>query len=167
MRNARLAPRTCPVLTALGLGLTEPGACDARADRIARRGGGQIRGEVVADPRQPDRATVLAEEGRTPLRFQKPQVVQVDCEPSALDEYLVKGDQAAATAEAQHDLSLRCDQNRLSDLAAIHYETVLRHDPQFAPADQRLGRALYGGPWLSVGYNLNQAVPLRTGGGVP
>src|SRR5512135_510552 len=139
------------------------GVLDARTDRIVLRGGGPIRGKVVAGPKQPDRVTVLTEEGRTPLRFQKPQVVQVDREPSALDEYLVKRDQAAATAEAQHDLGLWCDQNRLTDLAAIHYETVLKHDSQFAPADQKLGRALYGGPWLSVDFNLNQAVPLRTG----
>jgi hypothetical protein len=120
MRNARLVSRTGLVLAALGLGLTAPGSRAARADRIVLRGGGQIRGKVVADPKQPDRVTVLTEKGKTPLRFQKPQVVQVISAPSALDEYLVKRDQAAATAAAQYDLGLWCEQNKLADLAVIH-----------------------------------------------
>jgi hypothetical protein len=156
MRNARLISRIGLVLATLGLGLTAPGGPDARADRIVLRGGGQIRGKVVADPKQSDRVTVLTEKGRTPLRFQKSQVVQVIREPSALDEYLVKRDQAAATAEAQYDLGLWCEQNKLTGLAVIHYEVALKHDPRFAPAHQKLGHLLYGERWVS-GDELREA----------
>src|SRR5262245_9169807 len=65
------------VLPLLGLFTGIPGVRNARADRIMLRGGGQIRGKVVPDPKHPDRVTVLTETGKTPLRFQKPQVLRV------------------------------------------------------------------------------------------
>src|SRR4051812_36736400 len=56
----------------------------ATADRITLRGGGQIRGKVLPDPKSADRVMVLPERGKTPLRFQKAQIVEVIAEPSAL-----------------------------------------------------------------------------------
>ena len=57
------------------------GAGEGRADRIILRGGGQIRGKVLPDPDRPDRVIVLTETGKTPLTFQKPQIVRVVAEP--------------------------------------------------------------------------------------
>jgi hypothetical protein len=156
MRNARLVSRTGLLLAALELGFWAIGVGDVRADRIVLRGGGQIRGKVLADPKEPGRVIVLGEKGKTPLRFQKAQVIEVIREPSALDTYLVKRDQAAATAEAQQELGLWCEQHKLTDLAAVHFEAALKRDPQFAPAHQKLGHVLYGDRWLS-GDELREA----------
>ena len=111
---------------------------EARADRIALRGGGQIRGKVLPDPQHPDRWTILTETGKTPLNFQKAQVLQVQAEPSALDEYLARRDQVAPTAAAQFDFGLWCEQHKLKDLARVHYEAALNQDKSFAPAHQKL-----------------------------
>jgi hypothetical protein len=156
MRNARLVSRTGLILASLGLGFLTLQLREARADRIVLRGGGQIRGKVLADPKQPDRVIVLGEKGKTPLRFQKAQVIEVIREPSALDDYLVKRNQAAATAEGQHELGLWCEQHKLTDLATVHFEAALKQNPQFAPAHQKLGHVLYGDRWLS-GDELREA----------
>ncbi len=156
MRNARLVSRTGLVLVSLGLGFWAIGVRGAWADRIILRGGGQIRGKVLADPKEPTRVIILGEKGKTPLRFQKAQVLEVIREPSALDAYLVKREQAAATAEAQQVLGLWCEQQKLTDLASVHFEAALKYDPQFAPAHQKLGHVLYGERWLS-GDELREA----------
>lgn len=120
----------------------------ARADRIVLRGGGQIRGKIVPDPKRPGRLTVLTERGKTPLSFEKPQVVQVIAEPSALDDYLARRDATTATAEGQYDLGLWCEQHKLTDLASLHYEEALKHDKSFAPAHRKLGHVKQGDLWL-------------------
>src|SRR3954453_17787390 len=74
-----LSPGTVPVL--LLAALCGPGAGEGFADRNVLRGGGQIRGKVVADPRHPDRVTIVTETGKTPLTFQKSQVLQVIAGP--------------------------------------------------------------------------------------
>src|SRR4051812_35675788 len=93
-----------PALLGLGTVVAVVGEC--RADRIALRGGGQIRAKVLPDPKHPERLTILTETGKTPLSFQKAQILQVQPEPSALDDYLTRRDQVAPTAAAQFDLGL-------------------------------------------------------------
>lgn len=157
MTAARLLPPgvVCLMLSTLGLPV---GGGRCFADRIALRGGGQIRGKVVADPRHPDRVTVLTETGKTPLTFQKAQVLQVVAEPSVLDEYVVRRGQAAvsAGAQAQYDLGLWCEEHKLSDLAEVHYEAAVEQDKSFAPAHRKLGHVLYEARWLG-GDELREA----------
>ena len=98
-------------------------AARARADIIELRGGGQVQGKVVPDPKNKDRVQVLLLQGRRPLSFQKGQIVRVIPKASPLDDYVVKRAKAAATAEAQYELGYWCEQNRLADLAKLHYET--------------------------------------------
>ena len=129
---------------------------EARADRIVLRGGGQVKGKVVADPRGPDRMTVIPEHGKTPLVFEKAKVLQIIAEPGPLDEYLPKRESAAATAQAQYDLGLWCEQVKLTDLAEVHYEAAIAHDKAFAPAHKKLGHVLVGDAWLG-GDDLREA----------
>src|SRR5690242_1345323 len=95
------------VLCAWGLLATSAGS--ARADIIELRGGGQIQGKVVPDPKNKDRVQVLLLQGRRPLSFQKGQVVRVIPKASALDGYVVKREKAAGTAEAQYELGYWCE----------------------------------------------------------
>ncbi|MEA2631018.1 MAG: hypothetical protein QOE66_1237 [Chloroflexota bacterium] len=139
-------PRTIAVL--IGLGAVVAAVGEGRADRIMLRGGGQIRGKVLSDPQHPDRRTILTETGKTPLNFQKAQILEVHAEPSALDEYLERRDQAAPTAASQYELGLWCDQHKLKDLARVHYEEALKLDKTFTPAHQKLGHVLYSETWL-------------------
>jgi hypothetical protein len=144
--------RTIPALIGLAamawlvVAVAGPGA--GRADQITFRGGGQIRGKVVADPQHPDRVKVLTETGKTPLSFQKGQIVRVQAEPSALDEYVVQRDSAASTAEAQYELGLWCEQHKLKDLAELHFEAALRKDKTYEPAHQKLGHVWLGNRWI-------------------
>lgn len=121
----------------------------ARADVIELRGGGQVQGKVVPDPKNKDRVQVLLFQGRHPLSFQKAQIVQVIPKASPLDDYVVKRAKAAATAEAQYQLGYWCDQNRLRDMAKIHYEQALAFDPDFGPAHEKLGHTKVEGSWMT------------------
>jgi hypothetical protein len=135
------------VLCAWGLLATSAGS--ARADVVELRGGGQIQGKVVPDPKNKDRVQVLLLQGRRPLSFQKGQIVRVIPKASALDGYVVKREKTAGTAEAQYELGYWCEQNRLTDLAKMHYELALGHDPDFELAHKKLGHTKVEGSWLT------------------
>jgi len=146
-----------PWFMALALGLTlSILPRSAQADRIVLRGGGQIRGKVVADPKRKDRVTVLTETGKTPLSFERAKITEVIPEPSALDGYVVEREKADATAEGQYELGLWCERHKLKDLAEVHFEAALSHDKAFGPAHEKLGHVLYDERWLTQD-ELNEA----------
>lgn len=121
----------------------------ARADTVVLRGGGQIQGKVVPDPKDKDRVQVLLLQGRHPLSFRKAQITEVIPKPSPLDDYVTKRAKAANTAEAQYELGYWCEQNRLRDMARLHYEQALACDPDFDAAHQKLGHTKVDGNWLT------------------
>jgi hypothetical protein len=121
----------------------------ARADLIELRGGGQVQGKAVADPKNKDRVQVWLLRGRNPLSFQKGQVVKVIPQPSPLDDYVLKRAKAPATAAAQCELGSWCDENKLKDLARVHYETALTLDANFDQAHRKLGHLYQEGTWLT------------------
>ncbi len=121
----------------------------ARADVIELRGGGQVQGKVVPDPKNKDRVQVWLLRGRNPLSFQKGQVVRVIPQPSPLDAYIVKRAKAPATAAAQCELGAWCEENKLNDLARVHYETALSLDSSSDQAHRKLGHIYQDGAWLT------------------
>jgi len=121
----------------------------AKSDTIELRGGGEIQGKVISDPRQPDTVQVLLLKGRTPLIFQSKQILKVTPKASPLDEYLAKKQQLSATAPAEFELGLWCERNGLTDLARAHYEAAVEHDKMFEPARKKLGHVQHGSQWLS------------------
>ena len=121
----------------------------AQADVIVLRGGGQVTGKVLPDPQNKDRVQVWLLQGRKPLSFLKSQIVEVTPKASPLDDYFEKVKKVAATAQAQYDLGLWCDQNKLTDLAKLHYEAALVSDKSFEPAHRKLGHVFHDGYWLS------------------
>ncbi|MHC5541921.1 HEAT repeat domain-containing protein, partial [Singulisphaera rosea] len=123
---------------------------ECQADRISLRGGGQIRGKVIPDTAHPGRVIVLTETGKTPLNLQKPQILEVVSEPSALDEYVVKRAKVQPTAQAQYDLGRWCKEHKLADLATVHYELAVAQDKEFGPAHKELGHVLFGDRWLNA-----------------
>jgi hypothetical protein len=131
------------------LGLIAWEASGARADVIMLRGGGQVQGKVLPDPKTKDRVQVWLLQGRNPLSFEKGKIVEVIPRPSPLDDYIVKRGKAAETAEAQFELGAWCDQNKLPDLARLHYENALGLDPDLGPAHKKLGHVYHDGTWLT------------------
>jgi hypothetical protein len=121
----------------------------ARADVIELRGGGQVQGKVVPDPKNKDRVQVWLLRGRNPLSFQKGQIVNVIRQPSPLDAYVVKRAKGSSTAAAQLELGSWCDQNSLPDLARLHYENALSLDSTLEEAHRKLGHVYHDGSWLS------------------
>src|SRR5262249_2971811 len=112
---------------AIGVGIAVVGlsawvTAGARAGGVVLRGGGQVQGKVVPDPKNPDRVQVWLLQGRNPLSFQKGQVVEVISKASPLDEYIVRRGkvESTATAASQFELGTWCDQNKLPDLAKLH-----------------------------------------------
>jgi hypothetical protein len=124
-------------------------AASARADTIMLRGGGQVEGKVVRDPVNQDRVSVWLLQGRKPLSLEKSKILDVIAKPTPLDEYVVKRDKVGQTALAQYDLGVWCDQNKLVDLARVHYETALTFDKSFEAAHKKLGHVLHRGYWLT------------------
>ena len=130
----------------LGLG---PGARSLRADTIHLRGGGQVEGKVLPDPQNKDRVQVWLLQGRKPMSFQKTQIIEVVPKASPLDEYFEKAKKAPQSVQAQYDLGAWCAQNKLPDLAKLHYEAALVVDNSFEPAHKKLGHIFHDGYWLS------------------
>ena len=125
------------------------GVCGVRADEIMLRGGGQVQGKVVPDAKDKERVQVWLLQGRKPLSFRKQQILDVIPKASPLDDYVLKRDKAAGSAQAQYDLGAWCDQNKLSDLARLHYEAAVNVDKSFGPAQVKLGRVFHDGAWLT------------------
>src|SRR4051812_34675229 len=98
MASVRWFTRSSVSVPVLGIVSVLLSSSTGLADRIVLRGGGQVRGKVVADPAPPGRVIVLPEQGKTPLTFQKSQVLQVIAEPGPMDEYVIKRAGAATTA---------------------------------------------------------------------
>jgi hypothetical protein len=150
--SRRLGP--CGGLAGLGLLAVLSGAIAwrepaARADLIVLRGGGQIQGKMVPDPKNKDRVLVWLLQGRNPLSFQKGQIVEVIRRQSPLDDYLVKREKVAETAAAQFELGTWCEEHKLADFARLHYESALVLDSSFEPAHKKLGHVPRGGSWYS------------------
>ncbi len=116
---------------------------------IVLRGGGQVTGKVLPDPQNKDRVQVWLLQGRKPLSFLKSQIVEVTPKASPLDDYFEKLKKVAATAQAEFDLAMWCEQNKLTDLARLHYEAALVADKSFEPAHRKLGHVFHDGYWLS------------------
>ena len=91
---------------------------------------------------------ILTGKGKTPLSFEKPKVQGVTPEPSVLDDYVAREAVTSMTAEAQYQLGLWCDEQKLPGLAQLHYEAAAQ-DKSFAPAHQKLGHVLQGERWLT------------------
>jgi len=132
------------------------GSVIARADVIVLRGGGQIQGKVVPDPKQKDRVQVWLLQGRKPLSFQKQQILEVIPKAGPLDLYVLKLGKVAENAESQYELGAWCDENKLTDLARLHYEAAVKFDKGFELAHLKLGHVYHGGAWLNRD-ELNQA----------
>ncbi len=120
-----------------------------RSDTIMLRGGGQVEGKVFPDPKDKDRVQVWLLKGRTPLSFRKGQILEVVAKASALDDYFDKKKKAPETPQGQYDLGLWCEQNKLTDLAKLHYEGALLVDKSFEPAHKKLGHVFHAGYWVS------------------
>jgi len=125
------------------------GRSTAQADVIVLRGGGQVQGKVLPDPQNKDRVQVWLLQGRKPVSFQKAQIAEVIPKAGPLDDYFEKAKKAGQTVQAQYDLGTWCDQNKLVDLAKLHYETALTIDNSFEPAHKKLGHTFFKGYWLS------------------
>ena len=120
------------------------------ADRITVRGGGQLKGKLIPDGSHPGQFLFIGEVGKTPMVFKKDQVIQVVPEKSALDEYVVLLGKDHPTAEAEFALGTWCEENKLADLAQLHYELAVKHDSTFEAAHRKLGHVLMGGRWLNA-----------------
>jgi hypothetical protein len=119
------------------------------ADTIVLRGGGQVEGKIVPDTMQKDHVSIWLLQGRKPLSFLKRQILEVIPKPSPLDDYVIKREKVGETAENQYDLGVWCEQNKLTDLARLHYENALNFDKSFEPAHKKLGHVLHRGYWLT------------------
>jgi hypothetical protein len=124
-------------------------ASRAPADVIDLRGGGQVQGKVMPDPKNKDRVQVWLLKGRHPLSFHKNQIVHVTRQPSPLDEYVQKRAKNPSTGSDQLELGLWCDEHGLSDLARVHFENALSLDSSLDEAHRRLGHTYREGSWLT------------------
>jgi hypothetical protein len=121
----------------------------ARPDVIILRGGGEIQGKVINDPKKPDTVQVMLLKGKNPLTFQKKQILEVIPKASPLDTYLVKRTQLEPTAKSEYELGQWCESNQLNDLAKLHYEAALGFDNEMEAAHKKLAHVFHDGHWLS------------------
>ena len=155
MLTAR-GPWRCFMANLVGFLFSPPGSGGNRAwgqgcvaDTIMLRGGGQVEGKVVPDPKDKDQVQVWLVKGRKPLSFQKAQILEVVTKTSALDDYFDKKKKSSETPQGQFDLGIWCEQNKLDDLARLHFEDALSIDKSFEPAHKKLGHVFHGGYWVT------------------
>jgi hypothetical protein len=137
------------LMAALSCHALAMGFCAARGDTIVLRGGGQVQGKVVPDPEHNDRVQVWLLQGRKPLSFEKSRIVEVIKSPSPLDEYVTRRAKVPETAQGQYELGVWCEQNKLMDLARLHFEAALEFDKSLESAHRKLGHVFHAGHWLS------------------
>ena len=150
MLDAARLPRQARVAGTILLGGLALIAGPARADRILLRGGGQIRGKLIAEKAHPGRLVFVGEAGKTPLNYTKDQIIQVTPEPGPLDEYVLLRESVRPDAEAEYNLGVWCEDHKLADLAAVHFEAAVKRDGAFAPAREKLGHVFQDGRWLDA-----------------
>ncbi len=122
----------------------------ARADRILLRGGGQVKGKLVADPAHPGGLILIGEVGKTPLTLKKDQIVHVTLEKGPLDEYVERLEQPRSTAADEMALAAWCEEHHLRDLAQVHYAAALKRDDTLGEAHAKVGHVLMDGRWLDA-----------------
>ena len=120
-----------------------------RADTVVLRGGGQLEGKVVPDPKDKDRVQVWLLKGRKPMSFRKAQILEIVSKATVLDDYFEKKKKAPETPQGQYDLGIWCEQNKLVDLGKLHFEAALAIDKAFEPAHKKLGHVYHGGYWVT------------------
>jgi hypothetical protein len=123
-----------------------------RGDVVVFRGGGQVQGKVIADPASKEneaRVLVVLPRGKTPLSLRRDQIREIIPKAGPLDEYAARREKLEPTAAAEHELGEWCEANDLPDLAELHFEAALKHDPDFAEARAKLGHAERDGRWLT------------------
>ncbi len=148
MKGLRILSRAGLTAAVAWITAVAPGA--ARADRIILRGGGELRGIIVADGDRPDKVLVQTEKAASPTVFEKGQVARVVRAPGPLDQYFPRRDRTESVAKDQYELGLWCEQNRLSGLADLHYRKAVGIDKDFGPAHKKLGHTLHAGQWMST-----------------
>jgi hypothetical protein len=129
----------------------------AEADRIIVRNGSALKGKAIVDEAHPDQYLVFGEKGKTPIILKKERVVAIEPEPSVLDGYAerrkaFKASKASGTtlAKEEFDLGIWCEQQKLRDLASVHFEGAVKRDPTFGPAHLKLGHIEHDGKWLTA-----------------
>ncbi|CAN5906732.1 hypothetical protein BH23PLA1_BH23PLA1_17960 [soil metagenome] len=125
------------------------GALGVRADEIVLRGGGRIQGVVVGDPDRPEYVQVYTATGANPYSFRKEQVEKVVPGPTPLTEYLQRKARLSESAEDHHELGLWAEEQGLSGPAKVHFRRAVELDDAYGPAQEKLGRVLHDGRWMS------------------
>ncbi|MCP5787141.1 hypothetical protein NL329_29930, partial [Klebsiella pneumoniae] len=87
---------------------------------------------------------------KTPITFRPDQITGIVPEATPLDEYVARRTKPRDTAQAEFDLGVWCEEQKLADLATAHFEAAVRKDPEFVPAQEKLGRTLVNGKWLDA-----------------
>lgn len=160
--------RTIGVVVVGGVALAATGRGTARADKILLRGGGEIRGELLDPLEKSANVRVLTANSARPLSFARDQIVKVEAEASVLDDYLARKAALVETAQAQYDFGAWCESAGLAGLSRPHYQRAVELDPNFAPAQKKLGRVLHEGRWLSYEeLRTAEGLVLRDGRWVP
>lgn len=124
-------------------------ATTAHADRIRLKGGGELQGTVRLDPDRPEVRLVQTRNGSSLIEFSSEDIVEVIVEEDILDEYDRQLADLAETAEAHHQLGLWCEKNRLTGLANLHFRQAAELDPEFEPAQKKLGMIEHDGQWMT------------------
>ena len=135
-------PVVAPVTAAIVVAFL-PGT--SRSDTIMLRGGGQVEGKVVPDPKDKDRVQVWLLKGRKPLSFRKGQILEVISKASALDEYFEQEEEGRrdASGAVRPGHLVRAEQAPRPGQAALR-ERRLRSTSRSSRPTRSLGMCITG-----------------------
>lgn len=120
-----------------------------RGDVVVLKSGGEIRGEIVADPKasaKSDLVTIRTLTGAT-VSIAKDDVESITRRRLAVEEYETRRRIVPDTIQGQWELAEWCRQKSLLKEREVHLQRVIELDPDHEAAHRALGHVRHEGHW--------------------
>lgn len=135
------------LLIVTGVGIA---TATARADRVALKNGGTVRGTVVRTSQEEDGETVTV---RTltgaEVTLARRNIKGISRRPLVVEQYERRARRTPKTVEAQWDLAEWCRKQGLSSQRDECLRRIVEIDPEHEPAHRGLGHVKWNGEWTT------------------
>ena len=127
-------------------------ALPVRADYIGLKSGGEIRGELLTDPKKPARGadvSIRTLSGAT-VTVVRDEVDGIVRRRLILEDYETRRRAVPDSALGHWELAEWCRSNALSQERLVHLRLVVEFDPEHVAAHRGLGHVMRQGKWTSI-----------------
>jgi hypothetical protein len=143
-------PAHSAIVAIVSVTLTFAGV-EARADSIALNNGGEIRGELLTNPKAAGHGSTVSIRtlSGASVSVVREEIFAVVRRRPVLEEYETRRRRVSDTVAGQWELAEWCRQNSLPKERQIHLQRVVDIDPEHVAARRGLGHIRQQGRWMS------------------